>query len=235
MAETWESYVRKAMYTGEHLVWKATVHKLPDLSHVDVTGWIKEEVYFTSERILWHPSATVPTDIPYNTIGKIEVGPPGSGGVAGVRATAGRGGTIDVSSSLRDMSFQFINAETLKYAEWIIRQGMSGTELKPSEGIPEIRGERDPNAPPPTPKKGGCFIATAATAPDAPEVALLSDFRDAFLLPRPLGRRIVYIYYQLSPTVAQAIQRGVFRRRIVVALFVRPAVAVARWLLRRTA
>lgn len=42
-----------------------------------------------------------------------------------------------------------------------------------------------------------CFIATAVYDgnPNAPQVQTLRDFRDDYLMPNPLGRRIVDFYY----------------------------------------
>jgi uncharacterized repeat protein (TIGR02543 family) len=52
-------------------------------------------------------------------------------------------------------------------------------------------------------KKGGCFIATAAySSPLHPHVNILRDFRDTYLMPNKLGRKLVYFYYKYSPFVA---------------------------------
>ena len=50
----------------------------------------------------------------------------------------------------------------------------------------------------------GCFIATAAYSHEwVAEVQVLRDFRDRYLLTRPLGRAFVRFYYATSPPVAR--------------------------------
>lgn len=58
------------------------------------------------------------------------------------------------------------------------------------------------------PKKGMCFVATAAYgSPLAPEVILLSRFRDDVLLNSMLGSAFVFCYYRVSPPLASLITR----------------------------
>lgn len=55
---------------------------------------------------------------------------------------------------------------------------------------------------------GGCFIATAAYGTAlAPEIEVLRDFRDRYLMKNLLGRVFVGLYYRLSPPVASYIER----------------------------
>lgn len=53
--------------------------------------------------------------------------------------------------------------------------------------------------------RGPCFIATSAFAntPHAVELLILRRFRDQILRPHRAGRNLIWIYYRLSPPVAQ--------------------------------
>lgn len=81
--------------------------------------------------------------------------------------------------------------------------------------------------------KGGCFVASAACCdPFAPEVVMLSEFRDEVLLRKRSGRAFVRLYYFLSPPLAVVITRFGWLRRIAMVLLVKPAVRAVRtcWL-----
>ncbi len=55
---------------------------------------------------------------------------------------------------------------------------------------------------------GGCFIATAAySSPLHPYVEILRNFRDKYLMPGKIGRKIVDIYYKYSPFAADFIAK----------------------------
>ncbi len=52
-------------------------------------------------------------------------------------------------------------------------------------------------------KRTRCFVATSAfLAPQAPEVQALRAFRDLRLRPTFWGRKFIYFYYQISPSIA---------------------------------
>lgn len=58
-------------------------------------------------------------------------------------------------------------------------------------------------------KKSGCFIATATYgSPFHPYVKILRDFRDKYLMPGKLGRKLVELYYKYSPYFADLIVKN---------------------------
>jgi len=72
-----------------------------------------------------------------------------------------------------------------------------------------------------------CFIATAAYGTDtAEEIDLLREFRDVVLLPSSLGAEFVYLYYAISPPIAEVISQHDFLRAAVKVGFVDPIVAI---------
>lgn len=73
------------------------------------------------------------------------------------------------------------------------------------------------------PKKGMCFVATAAYgSPLAPEVVFLSAFRDEVLLKSVLGKAFVKFYYFASPPLASLIAKFGFLRTATRHLFLAP-------------
>jgi len=78
----------------------------------------------------------------------------------------------------------------------------------------------------------GCFIATATCgSPDAPEVEVLREFRDAVLRRSRLGRRFIAVYYNFSPCVAKMIENSGALRSLSLRLLVAPAARIATRLL----
>ncbi len=64
-------------------------------------------------------------------------------------------------------------------------------------------------------KRGPCFIASAAFAdqPFAPELYILREFRDQVLRPWYLGRQLIWIYYRMSPPVADWLSNSQLKMR----------------------
>jgi hypothetical protein len=74
-------------------------------------------------------------------------------------------------------------------------------------------------------KSGMCFVATAAYGSViAPEVVVLSRFRDEVLLRTSIGSVLVKFYYKVSPYFATAISRSDFFCAVVRVVLLRPAV-----------
>lgn len=227
----WETeQLKKVMFIGERLIWGTNIKTITPKEERMNLGWRKRNIYFTDQRILWDVTSHIPDEIPYSAVSKVGKGAPGSGGFAGAWATAGGGGVIDVMSTYATLSLQFQDGAALKYANWLLNTAMSGADLKPAEGTPNVSGEKDPNAAPPAPKesKGGCFIATAAYgSPLAEDVTILRAYRDEVLRGSNLGRRCISAYYYLSPPFARIIEKQDILRFLVRHLLA-PAVIAAR-------
>jgi hypothetical protein len=55
---------------------------------------------------------------------------------------------------------------------------------------------------------GSCFIATEIYGREADEVQLLRQLRDRRLLPNKFGRRLVSVYYRVSPSIIPLMRRS---------------------------
>ena len=77
----------------------------------------------------------------------------------------------------------------------------------------------------------GCFIASAVYGtPLAPEIAILRNFRDKFLLKNELGKEFVNFYYQLSPQMADFISKHLLLRKILRETSIKPITKVIKFL-----
>lgn len=73
----------------------------------------------------------------------------------------------------------------------------------------------------------GCFIATAVYGtPLAPEIDILRDFRDEFLLESEAGKKFVDFYYQNSPPIAKFISEHSTIKGVVREVGVKPLVEI---------
>jgi hypothetical protein len=80
-----------------------------------------------------------------------------------------------------------------------------------------------------TPKKSGCFVATAVYGTDQHDnIVVLSDFRDRFLLKHTLGQLFVKAYYRVSPSIARVVERSLVLRWAVRTVLIMPVAALAR-------
>jgi len=80
----------------------------------------------------------------------------------------------------------------------------------------------------------GCFIATAGYGtPMAPQIQVLRDFRDQYLLTTPVGEALVELYYKVSPPIAEFITEHPRLKPIVRAVLV-PAVAMSTVVVKTT-
>jgi len=85
-------------------------------------------------------------------------------------------------------------------------------------------------------KVGGCFIATAAYgSPIAPDVVLLSEFRDDVLLRSTLGPTLVSLYYFFSPPLASIVAYHDSFRRLARLILIRPILPLVKIWTRRKA
>ena len=75
-----------------------------------------------------------------------------------------------------------------------------------------------------------CFIATAAYGtPTAEEIDILREFRDAVLLPDGLGAKLISLYYETSPPIAEFISQNEALRTAVRVGLIDPIVAILNW------
>ncbi|HEV3386853.1 MAG TPA: CFI-box-CTERM domain-containing protein [Gemmata sp.] len=81
-------------------------------------------------------------------------------------------------------------------------------------------------------KQSGCFIATACSGVNSPEVRILSRFRDEILVPHRAGQQLIDIYEIVSPPVAGFIRSRPIVGRILLVGVIRPLVLMVKTLLR---
>lgn len=82
-------------------------------------------------------------------------------------------------------------------------------------------------------KKEGCFIATATMGSyDHPEVMILRNFRDKWILKRSWGNSFVKWYYYYGSIVAKSIQKSFILKKISYFLIVKPLVFISKLLIK---
>jgi hypothetical protein len=80
-----------------------------------------------------------------------------------------------------------------------------------------------------------CFVATAASDPNAPALEVLRKWRELRLRRSRPGRIVLVAYERVAPRLARWVRRTERRRAVVRALVVAPAARLAHRSLRRTA
>ena len=112
---------------------------------------------------------------------------------------------------------------TPKY-EGFLRALMDGAnatllELDPGYQAPSVQKK----------KADACFVVTATMGDfDHPDVKLLRQFRDSWIMQQRGGRSLVSFYYRIGPTLAGWIGGSDRRRSVAYRLIVKPAVGFAR-------
>lgn len=83
-------------------------------------------------------------------------------------------------------------------------------------------------------KADACFVVTATMGNfDDPNVILLRQFRDDWILKKSWGENFVDAYYRVGPILAVAIEKSAILRKISFRLIVQPAAWFARLRLRK--
>src|SRR5262245_33994756 len=124
--------LRETLWVGEVLVWGTHIE-----THAPGDAyWFDRDIYFTNRRIIyfWHG----PKEIRYDESSKMGKTGPGSGGLKGVKAMHGGGGCLVLGSTRGAIDLQFQDAKSLEYANWLLNEGMRGTELKAADGVPAV-------------------------------------------------------------------------------------------------
>ncbi|MRV70592.1 hypothetical protein GJ700_02515 [Duganella sp. FT92W] len=80
--------------------------------------------------------------------------------------------------------------------------------------------------------KPWCFIATAVYGGKAPETSVLRQFRDQVLRRTVVGRQIIVRYYQVSPVIADWLDRHPLAARVT-RVVLRPVIGLASLALQR--
>lgn len=113
------------------------------------------------------------------------------------------GGGWSEASSIDDLVEYYRRSGNLQNSFIAVEVDYSGNKTNITQSIRDAYEKR--NSPKQNSSSGkGCFIATACYGDyDAPQVLLFRRFRDESLLSSGLGRKMVDLYYWLSPPLAR--------------------------------
>jgi hypothetical protein len=133
-----------------------------------------------------------------------------------------------LSTSLKEIGFQFINNRWNFLREKTV---LEKTDLKCKKCGKKINNERIYN------QQNGycakcknfCFIATATMGSyDHPEVMILRNFRDKWILKRSWGNSFVKWYYKYGYIAAKKIEKNYFLKKLCYLTIVKPLVLISK-------
>jgi len=166
-----------------------------------------------------------------------DVTTPGQNAFANVESTgaymffgAGTGDTVvDLEAVPKSSSWEFVNwtGDVSTIAD--VNSATTTITITPDrdrEIIANFQVKSEEPEPEPEPEPSGmCFIGTAAYGTStAKQLDVLRDFRDDVLLKSTVGSRLVDLYYQVSPPIADFISEDTFVRLLVRELMIDPIV-----------
>ncbi len=150
--------------------------------------------------------------------------------VEGVRDAAGA-----ALATLRSVSSDkgFSDAERARVMFALYKNRPIKIPSYPGETEAAVADTKTTAASPAAKSQSKCFVATAACGNSfAPEVIVLSTFRDDVLAHNQIGRAFVRLYYASSPPIAAVIAESGVLRRLTMMSVVRPAARFAKMFLR---
>jgi len=167
------------------------------------------------------------------------VNTPGENTFANVKSTgaymffgAGTGDTVvNLAATPVSSSWEFVNWSSDVSTIADVNAATTTITITPDKDYEitanfQVKSE-EPEPEPEPPSGGMCFIATAAYGTvTARQLDVLREFRDAVLLKSTAGSRLVHLYYQVSPPIADFISEDTFVRTVVRELLVDPIVWV---------
>ncbi|HEY6160305.1 MAG TPA: CFI-box-CTERM domain-containing protein, partial [Bacteroidia bacterium] len=126
---------------------------------------------------------------------------------------------VPEKNSLDEKVLELVKAERRLEAVKLYKDS-TGLGLKEAKDYVDALATKNGMPPP-----AGCFVATACYGDyNAPEVLVLRNFRDGYLLHRAWGRFFVKFYYRFSPPAARVLERSAFLRKAIRKIVLAPFV-----------